>query len=52
MWNVENNQKTPFYILFIQTKINEQTKQSGCKNSWKSLIYLLGGETAIHVNIM
>ena len=25
MWNVKFNQKTFFYILFIQTKINEQT---------------------------
>ena len=27
MWNVKFNHKTFFYILFIQTKINEQTKQ-------------------------
>ena len=26
MWNVKFNHKTYFYILFIQTKINEQTK--------------------------
>ena len=25
MWNVKFNHKTFFYILFIQTKINEQT---------------------------
>ena len=26
MWNVKFNHKTFFYILFIQTKINEQTQ--------------------------
>ena len=41
------------YSLFIQTKINKQkTKQNCCTNSWKSLIYLLGGETANHVDFM
>ena len=28
MWNVKLNHKTFFYILFIQTKINEQTKHN------------------------
>ena len=28
MWNVKFNHKTFFYILFIQTKINEQTKHN------------------------
>ena len=28
MWNVKFNQKTFFYIWFIQTKINEQTKHN------------------------
>ena len=41
-----------FYSLFIQTKLNKQTKQNCYKNSWKSLVYLLGGETANHVNFM
>ena len=27
MWNVKFNNKTCFYIMFIQTKINEHTKQ-------------------------
>ena len=28
MWNEQINHKTFFYILFIQTKINEQTKHN------------------------
>ena len=28
MWNVKFNKKKLFYILFIQTKINEQTKHN------------------------
>ena len=28
MWNVKFNHKTFFYILFIRTKIKEQTKQN------------------------
>ena len=28
MWNVKFNHKTFFYILFIQTKKKEQTKQN------------------------
>ena len=28
MWDVKFNQKLFFYILFIQTKINEQTKHN------------------------
>ena len=49
MWNVKFNHKTFFfYILFIQTKINEQTQHNKTvvKISWKSLVYLLGCETA------
>ena len=45
MWNIKFNHKTLFYILLIQTKKNEQTKQNCCKSSLKSLIYLLGSET-------
>ena len=39
--------KTIFYIFFIQTNKNYQTKQN-----IKSLLYLLGSETANHVNFM
>ena len=28
MWNVKFNHKALFYILFIQTKKNEQTQQN------------------------
>ena len=28
MWNVKFTHKTFFHILFIQTKINEQTKRN------------------------
>ena len=28
MWNVKLNHKTFFYILFIQTKLNEQPNQT------------------------
>ena len=28
MWNVQFNPKKKFYILFIQSKINEQTKHN------------------------
>ena len=39
-----------FYSLFIQTKINKQTKQNKTvvKFMKKSFIYLLRGETANH----
>ena len=53
--NVEKNMcnliiKHLFYILFTQSKKNEETEQT--KRLFKSLIYLLGGEAANHVNFM
>ena len=53
MWNVKFNRKTFFYILFIQIKINEQTKHNKTVvKIHESLVYLLGFETANHVNFM
>ena len=51
MWNVKFHHKTLFYSLFIQTKRNEQIEENNfCKNSLKSLVYMLRGETATHVH--
>ena len=47
------NHETVFYILFIQTKINEQTTHNKTVVKIReSLVYLLRGETANHVNFM
>ena len=35
MWNVKFNHKTFFNILFIQTQVNEQTKQNKTKQLLK-----------------
>ena len=35
MWNVKFNHETFLYILFIQNKINEQTKQNKTKQLLK-----------------
>ena len=51
MWNVKINHKTFFYILFIQIKINEQIKQNKTVVKFMK-VYLLGCETANHVNFM
>ena len=53
MWNVKFNHNTPFYNLFIQTKINEQTKlnKTVVKVQESQEIYLLEGETAYPVNL-
>ena len=53
MWNVKFTHKTFFYILFIQTKITEQTKHNKTVvKIHESLVYLMGCETANHVNLM
>ena len=52
MLSVKFNHNTIFYILFIQTKINEQTKpkKTVVRFHESFLVYLLGCETASHVN--
>ena len=53
MGNIKCFHKNCFYSLFIQTKINKQTKQNKTVvKIMKVLNYLLGGETANHVNFM